>query len=59
MKYKGTSENPEKMDKGTLGKRTNPYKCWSHIAPFSRLYLVKFVVQLKLATVNKPIILLL
>ena len=33
-------------------------KCRSHIAPFSRLYLVKVVVQLKLATVNKPIVLL-
>ena len=33
-------------------------KFWSHIAPFSRLYLVKVVVQLKLATVSRPIVLL-
>ena len=26
---------------------TNHNKCWSHIAPFSRLYLVDVVVQLK------------
>ena len=30
---------------GKIGAILN--KCWSHIAPFSRLYLVKVVVQLK------------
>ena len=43
---------------GSSASQVKLNKCWSHIAPFSRLYLVKDVAQLKLATENKPIILL-
>ena len=44
------------LQEDTANPRIN--KCWSHLAPFSRLHLVKDVAQFKLATVNKPIVLL-
>ena len=56
MRYVGVCFNRPSI--GVVKRRNKGNKYWSHKAPFSRLYLVKVVVHLKLATVNKPIVLL-